>query len=785
MVFRFFHSCCKLLQRQTYTCLSTRSGIWFCIGGLILLGISTLQFSEVLIEWSMQKYAYSFRASHDNIGGKSYQHRLCLPGPIDVVYTWVNGSDPVLIKELVNFRSKLIAEVNASKSHLTDTASQKNDPVKFGGKPVDNFKWKSNEVCPYPNCVSFSALALSLPVNISKQILTAENPFLEKSNFYVFHNHIDPSIKVLKFENKDDYVEILNKSILLQGKMQPFTRVYITSTIRNGFEKIKGVGILNDIPQQITEKVIKDALEDVHILDTKINLFSNLTVLEFSDLERAKRYLGPLKNQISIGCQKFKVMPATLVWKPMTALELGQDMLNEDISSSRFADNDELKYSLRSVDKYAPWVRKIFIVTNGQIPSWLNLDHPRIKIVTHEELFLNKSHLPTYSSPAIETHIHRIPGLSTKFIYMNDDVFFGDDVWPDDFYTHSKGQKIYLTWPVPNCNEGCPAAWVNDKYCDKPCNVSECDWDGGDCLNTKGKSGWTFGKHTLSGTHYSAIGEYCNGGCANSWIGDRYCDVNCNVKECGFDAGDCGIDHFKELYSFAAKISKKEVIPSGIKAFYINLTSWIGDGILSDGEYVEVDVVRTAVFSKRFKVMTVSLYSNFSETILFKFSGFQDTNRTASINLDLNVTVNTAKTAIPTYSTSSKIKSTAGPTVKILTPFSLYNNLKKRKTEIPKHRLKMVRNNTKNPIFSLDKIDKENLPEEVLKHLNQTEDDFKIGDITQHGYDKRKYNILSKYYNVRTGKGDENDANLTVRVRPDLYCLHKLSCCIYSFMYVF
>lgn len=62
--------------------------------------------------------------------------------------------------------------------------------------------------------------------------------------------------------------------------------------------------------------------------------------------------------------------------------------------------------------------------------------------VSSQEIFQNQSHLPTFSSPAIETHIHRIPGLSQKFIYLNDDVLFGKDVWPDDFYSHSKGQKV-------------------------------------------------------------------------------------------------------------------------------------------------------------------------------------------------------------------------------------------------------------------------------------------------------------------------------------------------------
>lgn len=70
----------------------------------------------------------------------------------------------------------------------------------------------------------------------------------------------------------------------------------------------------------------------------------------------------------------------------LTNLEIDfvQFSRDEDISSSRFEDNDELRYSLRSVEKYAPWVRHIFIVTNGQIPHWLDLENPRVTIVTHE-----------------------------------------------------------------------------------------------------------------------------------------------------------------------------------------------------------------------------------------------------------------------------------------------------------------------------------------------------------------------------------------------------------------
>jgi UDP-N-acetylglucosamine-lysosomal-enzyme len=60
-----------------------------------------------------------------------------------------------------------------------------------------------------------------------------------------------------------------------------------------------------------------------------------------------------------------------------------------------------------------------------------------------------------------------VPGLSEKFIYLNDDVLFGLPVWPDDFFTHGGGQKVFLSWPVPACREGCPQTWIKDSYCDK------------------------------------------------------------------------------------------------------------------------------------------------------------------------------------------------------------------------------------------------------------------------------------------------------------------------------
>lgn len=81
--------------------------------------------------------------------------------------------------------------------------------------------------------------------------------------------------------------------------------------------------------------------------------------------------------------------------------------MDVNAAASRFSDKDELRYSLRSLEMYAPWIRHVYIVTNGQIPSWLDMDNSRVTLVTHDDIFTNKNDLPTFSSPAIESHIHR------------------------------------------------------------------------------------------------------------------------------------------------------------------------------------------------------------------------------------------------------------------------------------------------------------------------------------------------------------------------------------------
>ncbi|WP_445444115.1 stealth family protein [Clavibacter sp. km3a] len=105
-----------------------------------------------------------------------------------------------------------------------------------------------------------------------------------------------------------------------------------------------------------------------------------------------------------------------------------------DDSEARFRQIDELKYALRSVYLFAPWVRRIFIVTDSPKPAWL-ADHPAVTFVRSEEFFTDPAGLPTHNSQAVESQLQHIPGLSEHFLYSNDDMFFGRPVQPGMFFS--------------------------------------------------------------------------------------------------------------------------------------------------------------------------------------------------------------------------------------------------------------------------------------------------------------------------------------------------------------
>ena len=85
-------------------------------------------------------------------------------------------------------------------------------------------------------------------------------------------------------------------------------------------------------------------------------------------------------------------------------------------TSNRYRDNHELKYSFRSLFKYAPWIRQVFLQLPGHIPNWLNTKHPRLKVLSHRDIWENKSYLPTFSSPLLRHNFIIYPGYQKIYI---------------------------------------------------------------------------------------------------------------------------------------------------------------------------------------------------------------------------------------------------------------------------------------------------------------------------------------------------------------------------------
>lgn len=114
-----------------------------------------------------------------------------------------------------------------------------------------------------------------------------------------------------------------------------------------------------------------------------------------------------------------------------------------DRNPERYRDIHQcLRFSLRSVDRFAPWIRRIHIVSNhAEPPEWLDVSLPRIRFHPHET-FLPESVLPTFNPRVIQSFLHLLPDSAEHLLYLNDDFFFGAPVEREDFLR--EGGRIVL-----------------------------------------------------------------------------------------------------------------------------------------------------------------------------------------------------------------------------------------------------------------------------------------------------------------------------------------------------
>ena len=132
--------------------------------------------------------------------------------------------------------------------------------------------------------------------------------------------------------------------------------------------------------------------------------------------------------------------------------KLEQNMASGDANANcRYRDYGILHYWFRAVERFAPWVNKVFFVTCGQKPDWLNEANPKLRLVNHQD-YIPAEYLPTFQSNTIELNLHRIPDLSEHFILFNDDMFL----------LHALDSKTFFRngLPVLPCDLSIPR-WLN------------------------------------------------------------------------------------------------------------------------------------------------------------------------------------------------------------------------------------------------------------------------------------------------------------------------------------
>ncbi|KAH9518792.1 hypothetical protein Btru_006280 [Bulinus truncatus] len=268
--------------------------------------------SMAWLEWSHEKYEAVFNSFSDNIAGRSFRERLSVPLPIDVVYTWVNGTDPDLTRQLEMVRISLEQQMNVTRE----------------------------EKCTFTNCLTVGILVQPpLLTNVTvNDIQQADAVFInvtETSEVNLPHGLPVPELIMMSgypsHYSDGDVQQAVSQRLNVTEKSSVPVKMY----------KDKGVSLIH-----ISQKAHYD----------KLTKEKNFTI------DHKVQRLSPVK----------------LVW------DLRYVVKNDVVASNRFEDNEELRYSLRSLEQFAPWVRHIYIVTNGQIPYWLNLDCPRVTVITHD-----------------------------------------------------------------------------------------------------------------------------------------------------------------------------------------------------------------------------------------------------------------------------------------------------------------------------------------------------------------------------------------------------------------
>lgn len=109
-----------------------------------------------------------------------------------------------------------------------------------------------------------------------------------------------------------------------------------------------------------------------------------------------------------------------------------------------YRDWDNLHYIFRAFEKFTPWVHKIYFVTWGHMPPWMNIEHPKLNIVNHKD-YINKKYLPVFNANPLEINIHKIDGLAEHFVFFNDDTFLTKPIVKERFFQNGLPRDMLVS----------------------------------------------------------------------------------------------------------------------------------------------------------------------------------------------------------------------------------------------------------------------------------------------------------------------------------------------------
>lgn len=133
-----------------------------------------------------------------------------------------------------------------------------------------------------------------------------------------------------------------------------------------------------------------------------------------------------------------------------------------DSSNKRFRDFENLKYIFRGIEQFIPWVNKVFLVTCGQKPEWINTNNEKLVLINHSD-FMENEYLPTFNSDAIELNLNKIKELSEHFIYFNDDMFVINKMKETDFFKNGLPcESAILNTITPEVGDVVNKIWFNN-----------------------------------------------------------------------------------------------------------------------------------------------------------------------------------------------------------------------------------------------------------------------------------------------------------------------------------